>query len=418
MISRHFRLAGNARSVTGVTLTAAAPPTTRPRLDGPRVAVAAAAGMAAAMGVGRFVFTPLLPIMSAATGLSAGDGALIATGNYAGYLVGAVLLTRRPHWNRRATFLAWSVVLIVSEALMAVSAQVAAQTALRFAAGVASAAIFVACAATVAHHRREGASIGVAFAGVGVGIAVTGVFTVLAGNWLSWQALWVGSAVLTAVLLAPAWLLDIRDEGHAAAVAPTPRNPDLRRAWRLLLSAYFAEGLGYIVLGTFLVAAVADDTGGDSVTAAWLWALVGVSAVPATVLWHAVARRIGTGRALVAALVVQSAGTLAPVLSDSLLAAVAAAVTFGATFMAVVMLAVEAGSQLGIPRSAATLTAVFAVGQVLGPLLVLPVIGDSYAVAFGIAAGVVAVSALLAAAATGAMRSALARPAVVGADLK
>lgn len=385
------------------------PPAARRRITGPLVGVVAAAGLAAAMGVGRFVFTPLLPIMTSSAGISAGDAAIVATGNYAGYLVGALLLTRISHSIRRTTFVAWSVLLIASEAAMALSAQVVAQAGLRFVAGAASAAIFIACASTVARHRGDGASMGVAFAGVGAGIALTGVFTLVAGTWLSWQGLWVGSAVLTAALLAPAWLLDIRDEADGdlasdSTVRPR-RDPSVRRAWWLLLSAYFAEGLGYIIVGTFLVAAVAGRGGGHSSTGALLWVVVGVAAVPATMIWHAVAQRVGTGRALVAALVIQGVGTVAPAVSDSVIAALIAAVTFGATFMAIVMLVVDAGDRLPIPRSAATLTAVFAVGQMIGPLIVAPVIENSYAMAFAIAAVIVTVSAVLAAAVTRAMDS-------------
>lgn len=381
-------------------------------MTGPRVGLAAAAGLAAAMGVGRFVFTPLLPIMTASAGISARDGAIIATGNYAGYLLGAVLLTQMPHLSRRTTFLAWSLVLIASEAAMAASTLVAVQTGLRVVAGAASAAIFIACAATVAHHRREGASMGVAFAGVGAGITITGVFTLIAGDWLSWQGLWLGSAVVTAALLAPAWLLDIRNEsgdtGEDLGTGDTDRDsggPQVRRAWRLLRGAYFTEGVGYIIVGTFLVAAVAGHGGGHSSTGALLWMVVGVAAAPATMIWHTISHRIGTGRALVAALIVQCVGTATPAFSDSVLAAVIAAVTFGATFMAIVMLAMDAGRQLLVPRSAATLTAVYAIGQVAGPLIVAPVIGNSYAVAFAIAAILVACSAALAIAATRTMHS-------------
>ncbi|MEV6362522.1 YbfB/YjiJ family MFS transporter [Nocardia asteroides] len=374
---------------------------------GPRVGLAAASGLAAAMGVGRFVFTPLLPIMTASAGISATDGAVIATGNYAGYLAGAVLLTRKPHLSRRSAFLVWSLVLVASEAAMALSAQVVLQAGLRFAAGAASAAIFIACAATVAQHRRDGASSGVAFAGVGVGIAISGMFTLLAGNWLSWQGMWVGSAILTALLLVPATALDIRGE---AAVGDLPRNGAgrdrrVRRAWVLLSASYFAQGLGYMIVGTFLVAAVAGPGGGFSPAGAWLWILVGVAAAPATVLWHRVARRVGADRALVAALVVQCVAIAAPALDDGVLAALIAAAGFGATFMAIVMLAVEVGGWLPVARTAATLTAVFAVGQMLGPLLVAPVVGKSYATAFAVAAGIVAVSAVLAVAAAASLRA-------------
>src|SRR5213594_4337560 len=49
--------------------------------------------LAIPMGVGRFAFTPILPMMQADAGLSIADGAWLASANYLGTLVGAVAAT-------------------------------------------------------------------------------------------------------------------------------------------------------------------------------------------------------------------------------------------------------------------------------------------------------------------------------------
>src|SRR5690606_1623851 len=143
---------------------------------------------------------------------SAGVSAVITPGTYACSLVAVLLLSLLPRLGTRALFLSLSLLLVASEVAMAATAAVWAHIGLRFLAGVASAAIFIACASTVAQHRAEGASPGVAFAGVGAGITGTGIYTLLAAPHLSWQGLWIGSAVLTTILLLPALLLDIRPE--------------------------------------------------------------------------------------------------------------------------------------------------------------------------------------------------------------
>src|SRR6187200_1129044 len=47
-------------------------------------------GLAAAMGIGRFAFTPLMPLMQEHAGLTLAQGGWLAAANYAGYLAGAL----------------------------------------------------------------------------------------------------------------------------------------------------------------------------------------------------------------------------------------------------------------------------------------------------------------------------------------
>lgn len=243
------------------------------------------------MGVGRFVFTPILPIMVESAGVTPSSGAVIATANYAGYLLGAVALSIRPGLNSTSVFRSWAAILVASEVAMAFVDNTFAFSLLRLIAGLASAVVFLACASTVA--KQVGSSPGITFGGVGAGIAASGVLTLVAAPHLSWQALWVASALLTAVLIAPTLTLRIHAESHRPDhdAGPSARQ---RLIWRVLLTAYFLEGLGYIIVGTFLVAAVGGH--GNSSVGPAVWIVVGLSAVPAgeVLLRGAASGSIGT----------------------------------------------------------------------------------------------------------------------------
>src|SRR4029077_18689327 len=64
--------------------------TTRPHRSAVGVAVAGLIALAMAMGIGRFAFTPVLPMMQADGVLTIAAGGWLAAANYLGYLVGAL----------------------------------------------------------------------------------------------------------------------------------------------------------------------------------------------------------------------------------------------------------------------------------------------------------------------------------------
>jgi MFS family permease len=164
----------------------------------------------------------------------------------------------------------------------------------------------------------------------------------------------------------------------------------------LLGAAYVLAGVGYIVAGTFLVAIVAGLPHLAAFGAS-AWILVGLAAAPSTVLWGRIARRTGSIPALGAAYLAQATGLAAPVLSPDAVGAAVSALLFGGSFMGITALTVAEARRRVPPHLAARavgiLTALFALGQVIGPLLAASLAGEqgTFALSLLVAAGAVAV---------------------------
>ncbi|MER8157975.1 YbfB/YjiJ family MFS transporter [Streptomyces sp. NPDC094472] len=364
--------------------------------------VQAAAALGAGMGVGRFVYTPILPLMHAQIGLSAATGANLATANYVGYLLGALAGTFLPRLVRSPAVLRGClVVLAVSLAAMPLTHAPGVWLVLRLCAGVASALIFVIAASSLLSHLRDHPAHlpGWAFGGVGAGIALSGLLVLALRTIADWQAAWWASAGLTALLALPAWFL--RPEPAPPSASATPgaerraTGPRTHRWFTALLASYTLEGIGYIIAGTFLVAAIEQSSPGWIGSGAWV--LVGLAAIPSSALWAGLGRRWSRPGLLLAALAVQAVGIALPALIGGVAAALLSAVLFGATFIGVSTLALATGAHLRFPRAVALLTAGYSVGQILGPLVATPLLHHGYHQALILAAVVVLASAVAAA---------------------
>jgi MFS family permease len=361
-----------------------------------------AAALAAAMGVGRFAYTPILPLMHAHAGLTASAGARLAIANYIGYLVGALGGILLPALARsRAALRASLIVLAVTLAAMPTTHAVPVWEVLRLLAGVASALVFViAVSALLSNLREDPPSLaGWGFGGVGAGIALSGLLILVLRSVGDWRAAWWGTAALAALLSAWAWALrpapaPLPAAGPRAAERP-PTPPGTGRWFGALFVSYSLEGVGYIIAGTFLVAAIEQTSPGWIGSGAWV--LVGLAAVPSPALWARLGRRWSRPGLLFVALMVQAVGIALPTLLGGVTAAVVSAALFGATFLGVSTIALGAGTHLQFPRSVALLTAGYSVGQILGPLAAAPLLRHGYHQALLLAAAVVLAAAAAAA---------------------
>ena len=331
--------------------------------------------------------------MTAAAGLSPQSGAAIATANYAGYLAGAMAGVAAPTLLRsRAVYRSSLIVVVATLALMPVLTGDARWAALRFVAGCASALVFMAAASALLTGLRAHGQhlVGHGFGGVGAGIAASGVLVLVLRHG-TWQDSWWSAAVLGAVLSVAAWPLQ-----PSATDGGTARRggPAVRRWFTSLLLAYTLEGVGYIIAGTFLVAAI-DQTASTTVGSS-AWIIVGVAAVPSAVIWAALSRIWSRPTLLAVALAAQAAGIALPALVGGITAALTSAVLFGATFLGVATVALAVGAHLRMPRAVAILTTGYSVGQIAGPVLVTPMLHHSYQPALLAGAAIVTVAAVAA----------------------
>jgi hypothetical protein len=365
------------------------------------VAGQGAAALAVSMGIGRFVFTPILPLMHAQAGLSSSAGAGLATANYVGYLVGALAGILVPSLVRSALVMRVSIVaLLATLALMPVTRVDAVWLGLRLIAGVCTALIFiVAVSAAISHLRGHGQHfVGCAFGGVGAGIALSGVMVLVVRVVGDWRAAWWAAAGIASVLAIGTWTLRPEAAPDGSAGAGGAGGARTRRWFGALLVSYSLEGVGYIIAGTFLVAAIEQGNPGWAGSGAWV--LVGLAAVPAPALWAGLRRRWSWPSLLLAALVIQAVGIGLPAVVGGVAAALVSAFLFGVTFIGIASMALAIGAHLRVPRAVAVLTTGYSAGQILGPLVVTPLLRDGYHSALLVGAGVV----LAAAGAAGVLR--------------
>jgi MFS family permease len=379
------------RQIAGTTRASARAPWT--------LVLQAAAALAASMGIGRFAYTPILPLMHTQAGLSAQYGSALATANYAGYLAGALLGIVLPAVTRSVLALRAALVLVVvTLALMGATENHAAWLGLRLIAGIASALVFmIAVSAMLTGLRGSRPHLaGWGFGGVGAGIALSGLVVLAAGTW---REAWLASAGFALVLTAAAWPLRPGPHPsrplHPGAVPQEGIPPRVHRWFAMLLASYSLEGVGYIIAGTFLVAAINENSPAWAGSGAWV--LAGLAALPAAALWAHLSRRWTRPALLCAALLIQAAGIALPALVSGVAPALLSAVLFGATFLGVVSMALALGAQLRYPRAVALLTTGYGLGQILGPLVVTPLLHHGYHLALLVGAAIAAAAALAAA---------------------
>lgn len=369
-----------------------------------RLALGGAAAMLLAMGLGRFSYTAMVPLLIESGWLSAAEAGYVGGVNLGGFLLGALAT----EWLRRRLALA----VILRAAVLAgvigllASALDAGFLWLAFWRGVLGVTVGVVMvlglalttAVTPAAERPLGTAI--IFAGVGLGIFLSGSFV----PWLALNGIvsaWLGIAVLGATAAAVA-LWGWRGVGAMDFSEPENALPPVSQpAWAMLLLAHACFAVGLVPHTIYWVDFIARDLGQGLAVAGVHWSGAGACAVLGPVITFYLARMIGTARALVVAFAALASGIAAPGFDGALPILVLSTIMFGAQPGLSALIAARArdmGQASAMPQLMRKLILVNGIGAAIAGIgfPALFELSENYGLIFWIAGGAMGLGALLA----------------------
>lgn len=362
--------------------------------------------LAVVMGVGRFSYTPIFPYMELDQLLTPFSAGLLATFNYIGYFLGALGARYVPRSDK------WLYiglgVNIGTTLLMGLLDNYMIWSIWRLLSGMTSGMVFVIVSNLILSRLNQTGKMyysGFLYGGVGFGICVSGAAIPTIQSNYGWEGTWISLGLLSGVFMV-AIMLGMWKQGTSPGPASLSgqtrknRHPELvqnpKKAKYALYISYTGEGFGYIIFGTFITAMLVKNPS-FAFESSYVWAIVGVGAIPSCLFWSWLGTRLSPVRALKWAYMMQIISILIPVFTDHLLLTLLSALGFGATFMGITTLTLTLAKSLEAagPNLVSGLTAAYAIGQLLGPVVAGTIISvNDFTLPFMISA-VVLVAALI-----------------------
>lgn len=286
-----------------------------------RLSIAGAATLLVGMGIGRFSYSPLIPVLIGAGEMSAAEAGSVGAFNFFGYLVGAL----GSPWLRARMGEVPALRISLVVALVCLLASIvpwgfAWLAFWRFLVGCTVGVMMIYSVAVVTRHAppgRLGAATGIVFTGVGVGILLSAILVPVLLE-IGLAATWAGIAAVGA---AGVWVAlwgwraaDVED----AASGPSPEKKPAGLEWTKvvigLVCARTCFSLGLIPHSIYWVDYLVRGLGNDIAFGGMHWALFGTGAITGTYLWARLADRIGFRAGLGFAFAALAAGVALPVI--------------------------------------------------------------------------------------------------------
>ena len=341
-----------------------------------KVLVAGISSLILMLGIARFAYTPLLPIMQQQANLGISEAGWLAGINYIGYFCGAVIasfignLIIKDKLYRLGLLIA-----VLTTIMMGLTDNIWLWSISRFFAGLSSAAGLLLGSGLIMNwlikngHKTE---LGIHFSGLGFGIVVAALAVELMYDYFNWQEMWIILSILGVFLLIPAWLwLPVPNNNKVTNTGtPINDNPPDKSFMTLFMLAYFCAGIGYVISATFIVAIV-DGLPGLSGNGTLSFLVLGLAAAPACILFDFIARRIGIINSLILAYLLKIVAIIIPAMTTNLLLIMLSTILFGMTFLGIVSLVLTMAGRF-YPSSPAKLmgkmTIAYGLAQICAPI--------------------------------------------------
>jgi MFS family permease len=355
-----------------------------------RIGLTGMLSLSAAMGIGRFAFTPLLPMMLHDHSINLVNGSWLATSNYLGYFLGAMLCAFWRGLPATTTIRCGLIATVLLTLGMGLLHGQAVWLLLRLLSGIASALVFVYssgwCLQRLTQLQRP-AMGGIIFCGPGVGILLTGLSSsaMVAGNWQA-STSWVAFGLLALLLTAVVWQTfgddskpstasadgekkspAIPAESAGAIIESTAVRQEVR--WQVL--AYGMSGFGYIITATFLPVIARQALPGSS----WpdfFWPLFGFCIALGAMSATRIPVRFDQRLLLAGSYVIQAVGVIISAILPNEFGFALGSILLGVPFTAITLFAMREARRLRSNNTAGLMglmTASYGIGQIAGPPL-------------------------------------------------
>lgn len=359
--------------------------------------------MAVVMGYGRFLFTATLPDIMVQLSLSTTIAGWLASINYIGYFIGALIAMFVPQRSTWQAMTLWAIISVVTTMLLVIpNMSLTLWYIIRLNAGIASGVAMILSSSFVIQNlspERRSVLSAVHYAGIGVGISASAIVT----WWLlklgyHFDVIWLVAGVTSLPLV---WLLyaikprQVRavdsqqiDAKQHVSVHQTYLNfkrslyeaiSGHHKALTLLFVSYVLAGFGYISSATFLPVMAAQRLTTQTYAGLMIWLVVGIFAMLSNPLWGALAKRIGEIKTLMGLTVLQAFGMCLPIWFDGALGLYGNAAILGLTFVGMVSMTLTLFKNINPAYSnllIALATLAYALGQFLGPLVTVSLAGQ------------------------------------------